>query len=61
MGKKCGCLACPAISGSSTITGTYLIDTTNQKNVNLNLDFAKNVTNLPKTQKMVFRDGKKIE
>ena len=38
-----------------------LIDTANQKNVTLNLDFAKSVTNLPKTQKEVFRDGKKIE
>ena len=38
-----------------------LIDTANQKNVTLNLDFAKSVTNLPKTQKAVFRDEKKIE
>ena len=38
-----------------------LIDTANLKNVTLNLDFAKSVTNLPKTQKEVFRDGKKIE
>ena len=40
--------------------GTYLIDTVNPKNVTLNLDFAESVTNLPKTQKAVFRDGKKI-
>ena len=39
--------------------GTYLIDTPKQKNVTLNLDFAKSVTNLPKTQKEVFHDGKK--
>ena len=32
--------------------GTYLLDTANQKNVSLNLDFAKSVTNLPKTQKV---------
>ena len=34
----------PTISRSS-----YLIHTANQKNVTLNLDFAKSVTNLPKT------------
>ena len=36
-----------------------LIDTANLKNVTLNLYFSKSVTNLPKTQKEVFRDGKK--
>ena len=41
--------------------GSNLIHTANQKNVTLNLDFAKSVTNLPKTQKAVFRDRKKIE
>ena len=41
--------------------GSYLIHTANQKNVTLNLDFAKSVTNLPKTQKAVFRDRKKVE
>ena len=39
--------------------GSYLIHTANQKNVTLNLDFAKSVTNLPKTQKAVVATGKK--
>ena len=34
--------------------GSFLIHTANQKNVTLNLDFAKSVTNLPKTQKAFF-------
>ena len=29
--------------------GSYLIHTANKKNVTLNLDFAKSVTNFPKT------------
>ena len=38
--------------------GTYLIDTANQKNVTLNLDFGKSVANLTKTLKESFRKGK---
>ena len=56
----------PSIKKWLTVTiipvgAQQLIDTANLKNVTLNLDFAKGVTNLPKTQKEVFRDGKKIE
>ena len=41
--------------------GSYLIHTANQKNVTLNLDFAKSVTNLPETQKAFFLRQEKIE
>ena len=49
------------ITPRELVGAQQIIDTANLKNVTWNLDFAKSVTNLPKTQKEVFRDGKKIE